>query len=451
MCTVEEKYGPNSKKRGHEDASDSESSSSSEGEDDVGMLATETLDKEIYAMLAAIRNKDPRVYDGSTTFYTPIDAAEGTDAAETKQEKPMFLRDYHRENLLAGNAGGDEEETEKQQTFVQEQENLKRTVVKEMHEAAEADGNGDDDDGFLVRKPSEKNENEQDLDLPDPSLADKNPDEFLEKFLASRAWTKTSAKAYMPIESDDSEEDAMAEEYEVNYNLRFEDPDAAARAKLVSYGRDAVSANTVRREEKSRRKKAREEKRRKKEEEAAQRVMEKGRLKKLKTEELVEKFKLIKEAADLDDADEEAEAAVLAKLLDGDFSDGEWDQWMQERFGNKYYETDGKPKKPKFDDDIDIGDLVLDFKDELSDFDEEAAGEAEDHSVEMNDVDDAEAEKPAKKKSKKDHIKDRQVKKAKARSTHRKIERLVEENFDFESEVNLYHPAPPRRATPTMY
>jgi len=72
---VEEKYGANSKKRGHEGG--------------VGVLATETLDKEIFATLPAIKNKDPRVYDGTTTFYTPIDAAEN-------KEKPMFLRDYPR-------------------------------------------------------------------------------------------------------------------------------------------------------------------------------------------------------------------------------------------------------------------------------------------------------------------------------------------------------------------
>jgi len=54
-----------------------------------------------------------------------------------------------REYLLASDAGGEEDE-EKPKTFVQEQENLKRTVVNEMHEAAEADDN-DDDAGFLVR------------------------------------------------------------------------------------------------------------------------------------------------------------------------------------------------------------------------------------------------------------------------------------------------------------
>ena len=479
MHAVEEKFGPsNSKKRRRQDNSDGDDdddeSSSSEDEDDTGVLATEELDKEIFATLTAIRNKDPRVYDGKTSFYTPIDpstAAEGGDARPGK-ERPMYLRDYHRENLLAGNSG-EQEDHGNTQTFVQQQEHLKRSVVNEMHAAAEAevsgsDGEEDGDDTFLVRKPrgeeGEEEEGGKKSDLPDPSLADKDPDEFLNKFLASRAWTKTSGKAYVPIESDDSEEEAMAEEYEFNYNMRFEDPDAATRAKLVSYGRDAVSASTVRREEKSRRKRAREEKRRKKEEERRQREVEKGRLKKLKTEELMHKFRQVKQAAELKESDEEAEAAVLSRLLEGDFSDGEWDQWMQQRFGDKYYNTDGRLKKPKFEDDIDIGDIVPDFEDDMvnedggddngddsgdddNDDDDDDGGE-DDGDGGGDDGDDEEMHggleatsssepQPEKRRSKKEIIKEKQARKAKDRSTRRKVERFVEDNFDFDNEACL--------------
>ncbi|CCX09645.1 KRI1-like family C-terminal-domain-containing protein [Pyronema domesticum] len=437
MQRLEEKL-----KNNYDDDSEDDESSS-EDEDDVAVLATEEVDQQISGLLQAIKNKDPRLYDGKTSFFAPVDE---TAAGATKEEKPMYLRDYHRENLLAGNTGDNEEEEEEApQTFVQQQQQLQAAVIREMHQAAKED-EGDEDDGFLVKKPKQEKEKKEkkakESDLPDPSTADQNPEEFLNKFLASRVWTKTN-KAYVPLESDDSEEEDMADQFEANYNMRFEDPNAEARAKLVSYGRDAINENTVRREEKSRRKRAREEKRRKKEEEKAQREIEKGRLKKLKTEELMEKLKLVKEAAELSEEDDEAEAAMLQKLLEGDFGDDEWNAWMQERFGDKYYEGDKKPKKPVFDDDIDIGDIIPDFEDDAVDEDEgeeeadaevkdEAADEDEDE--EMGEADADEEEQPNK-KTKKQLLQEKQAKKAKERSTRRKVERFVEDNFDFDAEL----------------
>ncbi|KAI5804397.1 KRI1-like family C-terminal-domain-containing protein [Geopyxis carbonaria] len=427
---LEEKYGNDSslKRRREDDEYDSEDdSSSSEDEDETAVLATEDLDKEIFATLAAIKNKDPRVYDGKTSFYSTADATADAAPSTEKTEKPMYLRDYHRENLLAGNTG--EEEEEEPRTFVQQQQDLKRSVVKEIHSVADADGSGndDDDDGFLVRKPSAKNsEDDAKLDLPDPATADpNNPDEYLHKFLSSRAWTKVSGTSHVAIQSDDSESDAEAEAFEHTYNMRFEDPEA--RAKLVSYGRDTVNANTVRREEKSRRKKARDEKRKRKDEENEIRDVEKNRLRKLKTDELIEKIKKIKEAAGIEELDPEAEADVFSKVLEGDFSDGEWESWMQGRFGDSYYADKDPMKKPEFDDDIDIKDIIPDFSDDALEDDEED-----------DDALDEEEEERPRKKAKRDLIKEKQDKKQKDKSMRRKLERFVEENYDVDDKLSTF-------------
>lgn len=424
---MEEKYGADTTIR---DEDSEESESSSDDEDDIAVLATEKLDNQILATLNAIKNKDPRVYDGTTSFYDPIEAAAAKAEAE-KAEKPMYLRDYHRENLLAGHTGAEEEEDDPQ-TFVQQQAHLKRTIVKEMHAAAEADGSAsDDEDAFMVPKSKpEKPEAAESDDLPDPTTADpNNPDEYLHKFLNSRVWAK-DAHGHMPIDSDDSESDADAEQLEHAYNLRFENPDALERAKLVSYGRDAVKDNTVRREEKSRRKKAREEKIKRKEEEKIQRDIEKRRLTKLKTEELMEKLKKIKEAAGLDLVDEEAEADVFHKLLEGEFSDADWEEWMQQRFGDQYYSTADPMVKPDFDDDIDIKDIIPDFSSDDADSDAEPAAPEE-----AGDVPEEVAEKFKKRKSKRDLIAESREKKQKEKSTRRKLERFVEENVDFDAQL----------------
>ena len=64
-------------------------------------------------------------------------------------------------------------------------------------------------------------------------------------------------------------------------------------------------------------------------------------------------------------------------MLEGDWDDDEWNEQMQARFGEDYYEKDdnltdanivepskAKLQKPKWDDDIDINDLVPEFNEE---------------------------------------------------------------------------------------
>lgn len=449
---MEEKYGPNAaKKRSRFDSSDSDSDSNSEDEDDTAVLATVALDQEIAATLAAIRKKDPRVYDGKTTFYAPIEPAPTEDTAEPAGpavEKPVYLRDYHLKNLLSGTVPGDDVPT--RQTFVQEQAELKRTVVKEMHQAVAPDDDEDEDGedtGFLVRKPApEVNEQPSD-DLPDLALAENNPEEFLDRFLSSRAWAKNTA--YPALESDDSDHEETADAFETAYNFRFENPSVDARAVLRSYARDAVSANTVRREDKSVRKKAREAKREKRVREKEEREREKGRLRKLKTEELMAKFKMIREAAGMSEdahGDEEAQAEMLERLLEGDWSDEQWAEWMAERFGDEYYEHgDGKVRKPEFEDDIDIADIVPDFEEEevppaINDDDDE---EEEEGGVpitrEGDEAADAE-DKPSKKRTDKKSLqKEQRKKKQKDKELKRKLEAYVEDNFDFEDQVGHDH------------
>lgn len=95
---MEEKFKNSGK--GQDDDDDESSSSSNETEDEDGFLATEDLDAQISATLHAIRNKDPRLYDKNYKFIDLPD--EDTVGTKEKKEKPVFLRDYHREKLQVG-------------------------------------------------------------------------------------------------------------------------------------------------------------------------------------------------------------------------------------------------------------------------------------------------------------------------------------------------------------
>ncbi|KAJ9637305.1 Kinetochore protein Spc24 [Coniosporium tulheliwenetii] len=454
---LEEKHGKSSVAKGDEDGASGsdDSSSEDESEDDEGLLATEDLDAEISATLQAIRSKDPRVYDKSTTFYKEEDNDTTEPVNGEKKEKPMYLRDYHRKNLLEGNIDAEDENDGPPQTYAQEQEALRDSLVKQMHAAAEPNGEAsvsDDDDGFLRKKESVK-----DTSAPtaakkvrpivtetDVAAAEKDPDTFLSNFMQARAWVPDALSRFQPLESDDEEEERRAEEFEEAYNLRFENPEGA-NEKLMTHSRDAAAKYSVRRDELSGRKKVREMQRAKREAEKAEREEEKARLRKLKIEEMEERVQRIKEAAGLRVED-------WAKVLDEDWDDDRWDEEMKRRFGESYYaegdeagasgassdEEDTangkkkrKVKKPKWNDDIDIKDLVPDFSDEeaakpaFTLTDDEADGGAPKNGQNVSDVDMEDTDEPSttrKPKTKKDRL----AAKADAKRAARKERRIIE-------------------------
>ena len=397
MIAVEDKLSHKSLKRKRSDQDDELSTASgedftseSESEDDAGELATEALDSEIFATLNAIRSKDPRVYDKQTTFYSKTDevTSEQPNGNASNKEKPMFLRDYHRQNLLNSVTNDQEESHETPLTYNQEQDALKRSIVGEIN-AATAEGSasssddgesGRGDDGFLVPKPRRKDERIERTQL-DVENADKDPEAFLSNFMAARAWVPSERTQFQPLESDDEEQDRKADEFEEAYNFRFEDP-SKSNEKLVSHARDIAAKYSVRREEPNPRKRQRESEGERKEAAKRERVEEKARLRKLKIEEAEEKLRKIKKAAGLRGSGG-LSPEDWARFLDDDWSNEKWEEDMQKRFGEAYYAQDDdssdenghastkkrrKPKKPRWEDDIDIKDLVPDFDEQIPTF-----------------------------------------------------------------------------------
>ncbi|KAK4455868.1 KRI1-like family-domain-containing protein [Podospora aff. communis PSN243] len=453
---LQEKYGAN----GDEG---SESSSDDETEDDEGILVTEELDAEISAVLQAIKNKDPRIYDKDAVFYKEFNPETDLPQRE-KKEKPMFLRDYHRERYLAGDVGADDDEdSSKPKTYVQEQADLKRTIVSEFHAAAEDEEWSDDDDFFKTAKKAEEKAPQNGihpsraaaikLTEADVAAADQNPEEFLGKFMASKAWAPPDGSNWQAFESDDNDEDIdMADEIEHAYNIRFEDPNKSNEI-LKTYSRNMAVNKSVRREELTGRKKLRALEKEKKEAEKAKREEERARLRRLKIDEAAEKLAKIKEAAGLSGKALQDEDLVKF-LADDDWEDGKWEEEMKKRFGDDYYadkddlSLDGnmdvdsagesskkkkKPKKPKWDDDIDINDLIPDFEEEavpniaLTDEEQASAPENDDGS-------DSDEDRPSKKrKTSKDIKKDKIAAKRQAREELAKLEAIVDAKMEIDN------------------
>lgn len=375
----------------------------------------------------------------------------------------MYLSDYHRENLLKGNTGEDFEDDEAPKTFAQEQEHLKKSIVKEMHAAV--DGSEDEDGGFLVPKsqprpvsegihPSRASKVKVDIES-----ADKDPETFLSNFLSARAWVANDGARFQALEEDDDEADDRADAFEAAYNLRFENPNGSNEI-LKSYARDIIAAKTVRREEPSGRRKQRDTLKEKKDAEKAERDEERARFRRLKIDEMEVKLQKIKKAAGikgtaLKDDD-------WTKFLDDGWDDARWEAEMSKKFGEDYYaeqdvvsESDAesdegaskkkrKVKKPKWDDDIDIKDLIPDFAED-EEADEKPAFTLSDseNEVEAEEDEGEEEDGPSRKKSKtgKDRQAEKQAKKKAARLERKKIEELVDSKMDLDLPTKSKQPS----------
>ncbi|MCJ1397982.1 KRRI-Interacting protein 1 [Xylographa trunciseda] len=464
MHRLEDKYGKSSTRNDHETSktdgfSDDEGSDSSsdEEEDDEGILASGILDDQVNATLEAIRRKDPRVYDEKVTFYSRSDDDEEFEyrSVSKPKEKPMYLNDYHRENLLRGNIMAEEEDAP-QETYAQEQGQLKDAIIKEMHEvlegleqdgsSASSDGS-DNGTGFLVRKQPLLHRTSGGPLKPilgsiNVENAEEDPETFLSNFMSARAWVPATQTRVQPFESDDEEEDRRAEAFEEAYNLRFENPQVS-NEKLLSIARDTAAKYSVRKEATNSRKRAREAEQAKKEAHKQNREQEKAQLRRLRIEEAVEKINKIKEAAGL-----RGEALAVedwSEFLTEDWDDKRWDTEMKSRFGDRYYaeqehdDSDAgsskqkkKPKKPKWEDDIDIADLVPEFdveqsndvKFSLSDVSETEAGNA---GVGLENT---EAERAGKKR--KSIKREREDLKKESRQERRNVEQLVDEKLNID-------------------
>lgn len=464
---MEEKY---KSKRGddEEDGNSDDDSTTSEEEDDEGFLVTEDLDAEISATLQAIKSKDPRVYDEKVTFFKPIEEQGDDDNMEIdskKPEKPMYLRDYHRENLLKGyNGDEDKDQAPAPRTYVQEQEDLKKSIVQEMHAAGNDEEDEEEEEYFLTAKrnpepiaptgdgihPSRTAKVVSKVEV-DVAIADKDPELFLSNFMAARAWVPQDDPTFQPFESDDEEEDKR-EEFEVAYNMRYEDPENSNEV-LKSYSRDIVAKRSVRREEPKGRKKLREIERERKDAAKRERDEERARLRKLKIEQMEEKLQKIKKTAGI--SGKALKDEDWAKFFNEAWDDDKWEEEMNKRFGEDYYAGQEaasdeasdeeqvktkKPKKPKWDDDIDIKDLVPEFEAEeeahkkpaftLSDSEEEAAMEEED--------DDDEATRSTKtKSSSRTHQAAKAERKNAARLERKRIEDLVDAQLNLDPDIVL--------------
>lgn len=351
---LQEKYGKDGQFEEEESETDTD-------EDEDAMYDTVESDKTFLRVLSKLKNKDPEIYDEGKTWFKKLE-----DKGEKEEKhKPMFLKDYERETLLAKGSlvvESDEEGDAPGQTYNEEQRQLKEDLKRALDE-------GPEEDEFLtIRDKTAEDQNKEDNDYrcwlkgekgkvkdknilsdcaklreewTDPDLD--NSEKFLRDFILNKGWMDKDAQnkdvvpSYDEVIGEDNEEDLEEHErFERKFNFRYEEPNADL---IRNYPR--TIANSVRKTD-EKRKEQRKKKEERKLKEKAEKKQEIERMKKLKLEEIEDKIKKLSDNAgcNLD---------KLVPVLDNDFNPAEHDQMMSSLFNEEYY-SEELHTKPVFSD-----------------------------------------------------------------------------------------------------
>lgn len=422
------------------DESESEAEDSeSEDEDEFGELLDKETDLQISKVLTALKNDDKSFFlnKDAKFFKSPEEAVADLETRQKKSEKPVFLKDYHRMNLLK-NGGKDVEDDadfvdeDKPKTYVEIQTDERNKLLDQINDVFnEEDEEYKEDEDFLKKKTSNKVEQDEPIsNLPDPNL---DEEKFLSSFIEQSAWIPKSKKDFesMDIGTDDKDEikreqkfDEAAENFERIYNHRYEDDTSA---DIISYARNQA---TIRRSNMNSRKKQRLKKQEKKKEEKLQHNEKIKKKKQEKINKVIDRLEEIKQAICGDNAGTEnaVDLEVVSKvfgdsLLKDDFDNDEWDSKMSQIFNENFYTDESKPV---FTEDDEI----------MNEFYEEKKEEENKHKYNDNEEDNDEAEQPTKKKSKHHKLAEKKLKKREKQTLKEQAEKIVQSNiFKIEEEV----------------
>lgn len=331
------------KKKGlvDDDDEEEETSSSSSDEEEQEEDLNPSTNLKFFDGLLKIKKGDPVLNEKDAKLF---DSESESDEKELKmkKKKPMYLKDVVSKHLIEeGPEFGDEEEEEEEKkkvkTYSEEQDDLRQEFLNAVK------GNEDEEDLFKV-----KEDTEYGLEVADTEFTnkldeffgedDKLDEEtvFLKDFFRKEMWRddKKGKRGDVMEEvefSEDEEEIERQEDYEREFNFRFEE-NAGDRVwghsrKVEGSVRKKTNARKLQRERKEDRMVQAEEERKE----------ELKRLKNLKKKEMKEKLQKIKETAGIGD---DGVCLLDVDDLEEEFDPDEYDRKMKTAFGDAYYDAD---------------------------------------------------------------------------------------------------------------
>uniref|UniRef100_A0A182K0Y1 Protein KRI1 homolog n=1 Tax=Anopheles christyi TaxID=43041 RepID=A0A182K0Y1_9DIPT len=357
------------------------SSDSSDDETTDDEIVDPDFDKEFFRTLAFLKRKDKEKYKEQQTFFENVKPIE--EVALTKRhhkEKPMTVKDYERKVMLEkGGVFEDDEDIGKpiersaSPTIVEEERKIKDEIKQALSKIGD-DESEDEDEGkgkggglLLERKKSESDTAKEQSDYIQ-WLADKKAkeppseevkvleplkhfwsneklskeDAFLKDYILNKRFVQSSGEVPTYDEivatSEDEEELDRQDNYERQYNFRFEEPDAEYIKQYPRMVEDSV------RVERNKRKENRHAVKERKQKEKEQQRRELEELKAIKLKEIREKIQRLKEIAATENL------AMDVDDLESEFDPDEHDRRMKQMFDDEYYGVDEGDQKPEFPD-----------------------------------------------------------------------------------------------------
>ncbi|XP_053685057.1 protein KRI1 homolog [Sabethes cyaneus] len=355
--------------------SDEESSSDDETTDEEVVDAD--FDKEFFRTLAYLKRRDLTKYEEKPSFFENIKPVEEVALQKRKKkEKPLTLKDYERKVIVEkGGIFEDEEDQYAQNkraespSLVQQQEHIKNQIKQALNQIdTDDDDELEEDKGLLKKRDKTKEDAEKEQAdylewLTDRKTKEPPSDDIkilkpLKDFWSSKSLSKEEAflkdyilnkrfvdgsgniPSYEDIvaTSEDEEELEKQEEYERQYNFRFEEQDSEFIKRYPRNVEDSV------RIERNKRKEQRQALKERKEKEREHKKRELEELKAIKLQEIKDKIEKLKQIAATDGMD------INEEQLESDFDPEEHDRRMRRMFNDDYYEIDEGDQKPEFPD-----------------------------------------------------------------------------------------------------
>ncbi|KAG8961488.1 hypothetical protein FRC03_005330 [Tulasnella sp. 419] len=365
ILTVKEKYGSDFDEGDLEEEEETDSESD-ETEDEDGEDLTPAVDAALFKTLALIRNKDPSIYNSDKAIFEEqqkkTSELQTTSKSSKDKSKPVTYRQQAFSDLL-----GKPDSSTHLPTHVEEQEQLRSETVSAFHQAI-AD---DEEDDLLILREKTKDEIEKEEeeykeylkkevgDVRKLVWVDENPAEETRLEIPTETVEEKEVqeeeKPKLDVDDIEVEEarkeeddfDDLADNFEASFNFRFEEPGGS---DILRHPRQI---DTLVRRKENPRKAARERRNQRKEEELQQKKEEVRRLKRLKVKEIREK---------LDKVGKEGgwTTAALEELdLEADWDPEAHDRQMAGLYDDEEFYAEADEKKPAWEDDIDIEDVVL--------------------------------------------------------------------------------------------